>query len=107
MKFKFVTSLFIAFPQVCDSFYGIKIEIRSPPREHHKFPHFHAKKGGKEISVMIETLEVIEENTSKGKFPERAKILVLTWAKLHQEELKINWELCQTGQKMKRIDPLP
>ncbi len=53
----------------------------------HQPPHFHAKYAEFEILVNINTLEVIE-----GKFPKRARSMVIEWALDHRDELLEGWE---------------
>lgn len=79
-------------------FYGILIYIYW---NDHQPPHFHAKYGEFEILVDIRTLDVLE-----GKFPKRAKALVLEWAAEHKAELMEDWELCQSKQHPNKIAPL-
>ena len=57
-------------------FFGILIRMFF---DDHPPPHFHAIYQGERISVNINTLEVIEGNTSR-----RAQSLVLEWAQLHR-----------------------
>lgn len=67
----------------------------------HSPPHFHAKYGGSEIKVNIDTGEVIE-----GQFPPRAQRLVLEWHSLHRDELIGDWALAQGRKPLKKIAPL-
>jgi hypothetical protein len=41
-----------------------------------------------------------------GKFPGRAKALVLEWWNLHREELEANWLLVSDGKEPNWIEPL-
>lgn len=79
-------------------FYGILIYIYW---NDHQPPHFHAKYGEYEILVNIKTLEVIE-----GKFPKRARAMVLEWASEHRAELIEDWDLCRAKQHPNKIAPL-
>lgn len=79
-------------------FYGILIYIYW---NDHQPPHFHAKYGEFEILVSINTLEVLE-----GKFPKRARAMVLEWASEHRTELVEDWNLCSIKQHPKPIPPL-
>lgn len=54
-----------------------------------------------EATIAIETLEVIE-----GELPTRALTLVHEWAIIHKEELRKDWQLCQTNAVPIRIEPL-
>ena len=67
----------------------------------HAPPHFHAKYGGYEIKVSIDTGEVIE-----GEFPRRAQKLVLEWYTLHRGELSENWTRSIARRPLKKIAPL-
>lgn len=79
-------------------FYGILIYIYW---NDHQPPHFHAKYGEFEILVNINTLEIIE-----GRFPNRARGLVLEWASEHRPELMEDWNLCKAKQHPNKIAPL-
>ena len=67
--------------------------------DHHP-PHFHARYSGQEIQVGI------ADGRVKGKFPPRAKALVLEWWNLHREELESNWQLLVDGKEPNPIAPL-
>jgi len=54
-----------------------------------------------ETLIDIRTLEII-----KSGLPRRALALVLEWAAQHRPELMEGWNLCQSKQAPKRIDPL-
>ena len=68
-------------------------------REHGP-PHFHAVYGEYQATVGIETGEFT------GKFPARAKGLVLEWLKKHRDELHTNWELARERKPLNSIEPL-
>ena len=42
----------------------------------------------------------------EGDLPKRALNLILEWAKLHQQKLLIDWELCTKKQMPNKIEPL-
>ena len=67
----------------------------------HAPPHFHARYAGYKIAINIQTLEVIS-----GKMPKRALGLILEWARVNQEKLLEDWELCQQNQQPHKISPL-
>lgn len=67
----------------------------------HPPPHFHVRYNQQKALVSIETLEVIE-----GKLSSRLLKLVQEWAKLHQDELRQNWELARTNQPLSKVEPL-
>jgi len=79
-------------------FFGIVIQMFW--REHAP-PHFHALYGEHEALIDIQTLVVIQ-----GSLPRRALSLTIEWASAHREELMEDWNLCQSKQLPKRIEPL-
>jgi hypothetical protein len=85
-------------PRIC-SFHGVVIAMYY--REH-GVPHFHALYGEYEISIAIESLEVLH-----GEVPPRTLRLVKRWAALHRAELLKNWDLAEQGGVLESIDPLP
>lgn len=80
------------------SFYGISILMFYAD---HAPPHFHARHGGKEATIDIRELKVLS-----GALSHRALGLTLDWAKLHQDELLADWELCASKQAPQLIAPL-
>lgn len=67
----------------------------------HNPPHFHAEYAEHEALFAIETLAVLE-----GELPRRARSLVLEWAFLHREELRVNWERARQGLPLQSVEPL-
>ena len=67
----------------------------------HAPPHFHARYGDLEIRVNIENGEIIS-----GKFPRRAKNLVLDWLELRRDELISDWRLAEERKPLNKIEPL-
>jgi hypothetical protein len=84
-------------PRVSE-FFGIVIALYY---NGHAPPHFHAKYGGSEAEIAIETLETID-----GSLPRRVFALVLEWAVLHREELRGNLNAARCGEPLSRIAPL-
>jgi hypothetical protein len=80
-------------------FYGIAIAMYYAE---HGVPHFHALYAGEDVSIAIESLEILG-----GSLPDRALRLVREWAKLHRDELEADWRLAREGQPLERIPPLP
>jgi len=80
------------------TFYGILIRMFF--NDHHP-PHFHAEYGEFKAIVNIQELSITE-----GSLPRRAQQLVLEWAELHQDELMLDWQLCQAKEQPKQIAPL-
>jgi hypothetical protein len=83
------------------SFYGITIWMYHDEIHHLGRPHFHARYGGDEASVDIESVVVIA-----GELPPRALRLVAEWAIAHQAELRENWARARGHQPLEPIDPL-
>jgi hypothetical protein len=83
-------------PQI-SRFFGIVIAMY---HDDHQPPHFHARYAGNEIQVGIADGRVI------GKFPARARALVLEWWSLHRAELEANWLLVLNGKEPNWIQPL-
>ena len=79
-------------------FYGIIIRMFYSD---HPPPHFHAAYQGEQITVSINTLEVID-----GQMSRRAVALVLEWATMHQGELRQAWDLASRNQQPSKIAPL-
>lgn len=67
----------------------------------HAPPHFHAKYGGEQASIRIDTGQVLE-----GALGTRALRLVDEWRLLHQSELLDDWHRAQARQPLVRIEPL-
>ena len=80
-------------------FYGIIIQMFW---DEHAPPHFHARYGDFNGAINIRELKMME-----GDLPKRALNLILDWARLHQQELLADWELCQKQLPPKKIQPLP
>jgi hypothetical protein len=80
-------------------FMGITITMHwDEPR--HSTPHFHAYYAEHEASLDLAG-EVIA-----GGLPRPQLSLVRTWAKLHADELKADWELAAGEKPLRPIDPL-
>ncbi len=71
-----------------------------PIRREHGPPHLHARYGDREITMFIETGEVL------GHFPPSALRLVSDWTKLHRAELLECWRLACEDKPFGRIAPL-
>src|SRR5664279_2307474 len=81
------------------AFYGIVIWMYHDEIHHLGRPHFHARYGGDEASLTIETVEVLA-----GELPPRALRLVREWASNHQAELRENWDRARRHQPLQRIE---
>lgn len=79
-------------------FYGIVIQMFW---NDHAPPHFHARYSDYKGIIHISELRMIE-----GDLPQRALSLILDWAKLHQNELLLDWDLCALKQVPTKIEPL-
>jgi hypothetical protein len=80
------------------TFYGIIVQMFF---DDHDPAHFHVRYAEYKAVVAIEALAVI-----RGTLPRRAQQLVLEWAKIHQQELLEDWELCRSQRLPKKINPL-
>ena len=67
----------------------------------HRPPHFHAKYGEHQITVNIETGEIME-----GYLPRRALGLVREWRSNHKNDLLEDWRLAEGRKALKKIAPL-
>jgi len=81
-------------------FFGILIKMNWKDTGQHNAPHFHAIYGEFEA-----TFTLIGELLA-GEFPSRQAAFVKAWALLHEEELRVDWELAKAGEETFRIDPL-
>lgn len=81
---------------VISSFYGIQIKMYFAANEHNP-PHFHAYYGDYAAAFDIKTLNLID-----GNLPAKARLLVMEWATIHQQELLNIWNT----QGFKKLDPL-
>ena len=78
-------------------FYGIVIYFYW---QEHAPPHFHAKYNGQEISVEIDSGNVV------GSLPKRAMAMVEAWRRLHIRELMLDWNKAEERKALDPIDPL-
>jgi len=83
---------------IISQFYGIVIRMFF---KDHNPPHFHAIYGEFELIVGISPITVIS-----GTSPNRVRSMVLEWAALHQDELLEDWNRCQKGGEVFKIEPL-
>lgn len=86
-----------AMPEI-SRFFGIRIFMYF---EEHGPAHFHARYAEWSAVIEIESLAV-----SKGDLPGRALGLVIEWARLHQGELRMDWERARQAQALVPIEPL-
>jgi hypothetical protein len=82
-------------------FFGIIIRMYWEASAPHHNPHFHAYYQSDVAVFGIEPIEAIA-----GSLPRRQQRLVEAWAELHQQELLKDWQLLQTGQSPRPIEPL-
>lgn len=80
-------------------FYGIVIWMYRPD---HPPPHFHANYGEHWAAI-----EIGSERVIAGSLPRRALRLVREWARLHEAELRSDWQRAQALEPLVPIDPLP
>jgi hypothetical protein len=67
----------------------------------HTPPHFHAKYGEHQASIVIESLGLLE-----GRLPGRILSLVVEWGMEHRDELTANWESLRSTGQCRKIRPL-
>ena len=79
-------------------FFGIVVRMYC--NDHHP-AHFHACYGDSEALIEIETLNVL-----RGEIPRRALAMVLEWAVLHRQELRMAGMSARGGKPASAIDPL-
>jgi hypothetical protein len=82
-------------------FFGIIIRMYAEPAAPHHRPHFHAYYQDAVAIYAIDPVELIS-----GSLPIRQQRLVEAWAELHQDELRSDWQLLQTGRRPLPIEPL-
>ena len=85
---------------VLSMFYGIIISMYFEKDGKHSEPHFHAKYGEYKAEVDFNG-QIIA-----GKLPVKQAAYVKAWAYIHQEELRVNWDLAMQNEKPFRIEPL-
>ncbi len=82
-------------------FYGIIIRMYLLDNQHHNLPHIHAKYAEFEVSISIESGEILA-----GELPRKQLRLVQAWIELHRDELMADWELVSAGELPYKIAPL-
>jgi len=82
-------------------FYGIIIRMYLLDNQHHNLPHIHAKYAEFEVSISIESGEILAE-----ELPRKQLRLVQAWIELHRDELMADWELAIAGELPYKIAPL-
>ncbi|MBI1870651.1 MAG: DUF4160 domain-containing protein [Chlamydiae bacterium] len=83
---------------IISRFFGILIAIYW---NDHAPPHFHAKYGGEEAVIEIESGKII-----KGSLSKRALGLVNAWRKIHVSELVDDWDRARKRSPLRCIPPL-
>ncbi len=79
-------------------FFGIVVRLFY---DDHAPPHFHTEYGEYKATYSIKELQLLA-----GKLPRREEFLVLSWAKMHQDELLKDWDLCVNSKVPFKIEPL-
>jgi len=82
---------------IISQFFGISIYMFW---KDHMPPHFHAKYGGEEITMDIESGSV------QGNMTKRAINLINEWRQIHIEELRKDWDLAIEKSALNEIQPL-
>ena len=84
-------------PKIAE-FFGISIYMYY---RDHAPPHFHARYGGDDAEVSIDTLAVLA-----GRLRPRALTLVREWGELRRTELRAAWDRARAHDPPGRIPPL-
>ncbi len=79
-------------------FYGIIVYFHW---NEHPPPHLHARYGGDEITVTLDSRMEVE-----GRFPRRALTLLLEWVELHRDELLEDWRRAERKEPLLPVEPL-
>ena len=79
-------------------FFGIIITMNY---NDHAPPHFHARYGGDQAIIEIQTLQVLG-----GRLAPRVMGLVAEWALQHRDELLEDWRLARESAPLNGIAPL-
>jgi len=82
-------------------FFGIIIRMFAEPSTPHRRPHFHAYYQEHIAVIAIDEIEVVA-----GSLPPTQRRLVEAWAEIHQNELRTDWGLLQSGRIPFKIAPL-
>lgn len=82
-------------------FLGIIIRMYSEADAPHHAAHFHAYYQDDIAIFGIDPVGVIA-----GELPVKQRRFVEAWAELHQQELLIDWQRLQAGERALPIDPL-
>jgi hypothetical protein len=82
-------------------FFGIIIRMYAEVGAPHHGAHFHAYYQDSVGIFQIDPVEMIA-----GGLPARQRRFVEAWAELHQQELLVDWDRLQGGEKPVPIEPL-
>jgi hypothetical protein len=91
----------VVFVSKISGFYGIKIKMYFNETKHLGRPHFHARHGGHEATIDIDSLQILA-----GSLPPTAIRLVVEWAGAHEAELLEDWRLAREHKPLLPIEPL-
>ncbi|MET0304842.1 MAG: DUF4160 domain-containing protein [Solirubrobacterales bacterium] len=81
------------------SFHGIVVTMYY---EEHGRPHFHVRYAEHVASIAIDDLSILQ-----GGLPDNRLTLVRKWARMHRDELELNWKRARNEQPLAQVDPLP
>jgi len=82
------------------TFYGISVAMYYD-ESHDGVAHFHAAYAEHRASIAI------DGQVLAGSLPRRALDLVAEWARLHRDELLMNWKRARQGEPLAAVTPLP
>ena len=95
------TSMYNFLVPELSRFLGIIIRMYAEADAPHHRAHFHAYYQDNVGIFRIEPVEMIA-----GELPARQRRFVEAWAELHQQELLVDWDRLQGGEKPLPIEPL-
>jgi hypothetical protein len=78
-------------------FFGIAIFMNF---DDHLPPHFHARYQD------FEAMFTLDGELLKGEMSSKQRKLIAAWAALHEEDLRVNWEMCQAKLTPFRLEGL-
>ena len=81
-------------------FYGILIKMYREQGGKHNIPHIHAEYGE------FEAVYSLDGGLIEGELPRKQQKLTEAWLTLHEDELKADWKLLQSGEQSFKIQPL-
>ncbi len=82
---------------IVSMFYGIVVKLNT---KEYNPPQVHASCAGQETSFDFNGKVLVVG------LPNNKEILIKAWIEIHRDGLLLNWELAQSHEKIRKIDPL-